>query len=164
MKRAVHAFVILGLALLIHGCEIEQDYEVTVINDTDFDFSVYLDDVFQFRLAAGGSSIITNVDEGRYLIDARVDGEIVAERDLTVNGNVEWTVFVDRYEITIVNETGFEFSVYLDGVFHFSLSPGSAGTITDVSEGTHTIDARDRSEIVASETFFIDEDIEWTVF
>ena len=166
MKRAVYAFVsvIVGLALLGQGCEIEEEYDITVINDTDSDFSVYLDDVLQFKLAVGGSSIIRNVEKGRYIIDARADDKVIAEEVLTVDRNIEWTVYIPRYEITVINETGFEFSVYLDGVFHFSLAPGTAGSITDISEGTHTIDARVGNEIVADETFFVDEDIEWTVY
>ena len=166
MKKAVYAFVsvIIVLTLLVQGCEIEEQYDITVINDTDSGFSVYLDDEFQFRLAMGGSSIIRNVEEGRYIIDARVDGNIIAEEVLTVDRNIEWTVYVPRYEITVVNETGFEFSVYLDGLFHFSLRPGTFGTITDILEGTHTVDARVGNEIVADETFFVDEDIEWTVY
>ncbi len=166
MERAAYSFtfIIIGLTLLIQSCTVVEEYDITVINDTDFDFSVYLDDVVQLKLAAGGMSVIRNVEEGRYTIDARVGNEIIAEERIRVDRDIEWTVFVERYEITVINSTGADFSVYLDGVFQFDLRPGYSRTITGVSEGTHTIDARIFNVIIADETLFIDTDIEWEVY
>lgn len=166
MKKAAYSFtfIIIGLTLLIQSCTVVEEYDITVINDTDFDFSVYLDDDFQFRLGAGGMSVIRNVDEGRYTIDARDGNEIIAEERIRVDRDIEWTVFVERYEITVINSTGADFSVYLDGVFQFDLRPGYSRTITGVSEGTHTIDARIVNVIIADETFFVDSDVEWEVY
>lgn len=166
MKRVVYSFVtiILGLALLAQGCEVIEDYDITVINDTNSDFSVYLDDVLQFKLAAGGSSIISSVEEGRHTLDARDSGGIIAQTTIDVDRDVEWVVYVDTYEITVINDTGSYFSVFLDGIFQFELDSGHSRTILDVSEGEHTVDARVGSEIIAGETFYVDSDMEWTVY
>ena len=144
MKRALYSFtfVILILTLLAQGCEVEEEYDITIINDTNFDFSVYLDDIHQFRLAAGGISTIKSVEAGNHSLDARDSDEIIAEWAIDVDQDIEWRVYVDTFEITVVNETSSYFSVFLDGVFQFELDPGYSRAILGVSEGEHTVDAR----------------------
>jgi len=166
MKRVVYPiiFVILAAVLLMQGCDIIIYYDITVINDTDFGFSVYLDDVLQFRLAAGGISTIHELEEGRHTIDARESGKIIAEEVIHLDHDMEWMVYVATYEITVVNETRSFFSVYLDGIFQFDLESGRSRTLVGISEGEHTIDARVGRDTIASETFFVDQSIEWTVY
>ena len=166
MRRAVYSFtfVIFVLTVLVQGCDVVGEYDVVVFNDTDFDFSVYMDDVLQFRLAPGGNSTIRDVEEGIHTLDARVSGDIIAEKTIDVDADMEWIVYVATYDVTIINSTRSYFSVYLDGLFQFDLNPGDIGTITDVSEGTHTIDARVGDFVIADETFLVDQDTEWEIY
>ena len=166
MKRAAYLsiFAALSLILLSQGCEIEVTYDIEVINDTDYSFSVYLDDEFQFKLAAGGSSTIRNVESGTHSLEARTTSRVVAERVINLNSDMEWTVYVERYEITVFNETGSFFSFYLDGVYQFDLEAGEGITLTDVSEGIHTLEARIGNFVIAEDTVDVDQDIEWEVF
>ena len=166
MKRTAYLsiFVALSLILLSQGCDIEVTYDIEVVNDTDNSFSVYLDDELQFKLAAGGSSIIRNVESGAHSLEARDSTGIVAERLINLNSDMEWTVFVERHEITIFNETASFFSFYLDGVYQFDVEAGEGITVTDVSEGIHTLEARIGDIVIADTTVDVDEDIEWEVF
>ncbi len=166
MKRAAFSFmfVVLGLMLLIQGCDVEVTYDIKVINDTDSSFSVYLDDVLQFKLAAGGSSTIRNVEDGAHTLEARNSSGIVAERVVDLDSDMEWTVFVERYELTVFNEAGLDFAFYLDGVFQFDIEYGEGITLTDVSEGIHTLEARIGDIIIADETVDVNQDLEWEVF
>jgi hypothetical protein len=123
-----------------------------------------MDGVFQFKLAPGGNSIIRDVESGNHSLEARSDDKIIAERVVNVNEDIEWTVYTQTYDITVINETGFRFAFHLDGVFQFHLEPRDMGTITDVLEGIHTLDARIDDDIIAEETISVDRDIEWTVF
>ena len=43
--------------------------------------------------------------------------------------------------ITVTNNSGFAVNVYMDGGFKLSLYRGEAGTITDVSNGNHSLEA-----------------------
>ncbi len=166
MKRAAYlsVFAALSLILLSQGCDFQLTYDIEIINDTDFSFSVYLDDEFQFKLAAGGSSTIRDVDEGAHSLEARTSSGVVAERVINLDSDIEWTVYVARYELTVFNETFSYFSFYLDGVYQFDIDPGDGITLTDVSEGVHTLEARIGDIIIADETLEIDRDIEWEVF
>lgn len=166
MKRStcILAFAVLSLVWLIQGCDIVLTYDIKVINDTDRSFSVYVDDEFQFKLAAGGSSTIRDVEEGNHILEARDSSGIVAERVVDLDSDLEWTVYVARYELTVFNETRFSFSFYLDGVFQSDVEPGEGVTFVDVSEGIHTLEARDGDIIIADETLEIDEDLEWIVY
>jgi len=44
------------------------------------------------------------------------------------------------------------------------LESGRSRTLVGISEGEHTIDARVGRDTIASETFFVDQSIEWTVY
>lgn len=166
MRRTTYFFVsiVFGLALLVQSCEIVVTYDIEVVNDTDSSFSVYLDDEFQFKLGPGGSSTIRDVDPGTHTLEARVLNIVIASRTVELDEDLKWTVYVDRYDVTVVNDTNSGFSVYLDGVFQFDLDPGDRGTITDVSVGVHTLEARIGNSVIADETVDVNQDIEWTVY
>ena len=166
MKRMAYPFIfaVLSLVLLSQGCDFEVTYDIEVINDTDNSFSVYLDNELQFKLAAGGSSTIRNVESGAHDLEARDSSGIVAERVINLDSDMEWTVFVERYEITVFNETGSFFSFYLDGVFQSGLEAGEGIVFTDVSEGIHTLEARIGDIIYADQTVNVNQDMEWEVF
>ena len=166
MKRLVHfpTLIILGLALLIQSCDTMDEHDIAVFNDTDFSFSVYLDGVLQFKLAPGGSKTIKDVEYGSHTLDARVGSEIVAERVVYLDHDIEWTIYVETYDLTVINSTRSAFSVYLDGLLQFELYPGDIGTIANVSEGIHTVDARIGSNVIAEETLKVYQDTEWEVY
>jgi len=166
MRKLVHPCIlmILGLALLLPACDLILEYDITVINDTDSAFSVYLDDDFQFKLASGGRITIRDVDEGRHTLEARDAGVVIAERDVNLDSDIEWTIYTDTYDIEVINDTDFDFSFYLDGVFQFDVGYWESMTVTGVSAGIHTLEARDGNEAIASRTVDLDKNLEWTVY
>lgn len=166
MKKLVYFFAVvaLGIALLIQGCDIESGYNITVFNDTDSAFSVYLDGEFQFRLGANGSSIIKDVSGGSHRLEARDELGVVAEDTIELDEDIDWVVSIEKYEVEVVNETKLKLSVYMDGIFQFELPAGDSKNIIDVPAGTHTFDARVGNDIIASKTFDVDGYIEWIVY
>jgi len=156
-------YVILGLVLLIQGCDIVE-YDITVFNDTDFDFSVYLDGEFQFKLGPGGSSVIKAVSSGTHTLEAISGDEVIAEETIDLTENIEWTVFIPRYNLKVINNTNSMLSIYLDGIYQLDISPRNSKIITGISEGTHTVDARIGKNIVASKNLNINQDIEWNIY
>lgn len=166
MRKFVYLciLIILGLALLFPACDFILEYDITVINDTDDSFSVYLDDDFQFRLASGGKITIKDVDEGRHRLEARDAGVVIAERNVTLDSDIEWTIYVDTYDIEVINDTDYDFSFYLDGVYQFDVGYWESFTVTGVSAGGHTLEARVGNEVIASRTVDLDNDLEWTVY
>lgn len=167
MKKANSAllYASLGLILIfVQGCDFDVTYDITVINDTNFSFSIYLDDVLQFKLASGGVSTIKNVDSGSHALEARTGSDIVAERFVNLNSDLEWTVYMETYELTVCNDTDQYFSFYLDGVFQSEVEAGECMIFTDVSAEVHTLEAKDGNYVIADETFEIDKDTEWSVY
>ena len=157
-------FIMLALMFFAQGCDFTVTYDIDIINDTNSSFSVYLDDEFQFKLAAGGSSTIRNVDSGSHLLEARSGNIVVAERSINLDSDLEWTVYTENYELTVCNDTRSYFSFYLDGVYQGDVEAGECIIFTDVSAELHTLEARVGDIIIADDTFDIDEDLEWTVF
>jgi hypothetical protein len=162
MKGNIHSFiyVILGLVLLTQGCDV-LEYDVTVINDTDFTFSVYLDGNFQSQLRPGGSAVIKGVESGVHSLEAIVGNEVIAEKTVNLNEDMEWLVYVERYNITVTNQTDLRLSIYLDDSYQLEAPPFSSKMIYGVSEGTHTLEARVGGDIIANRNFYLDKDTEW---
>ena len=167
MKRSVYSFtlVIFILALLVQGCDIFLDeYDIRIINDTNFEFSVYLDGVSQFRLDPGSRATIEDVEGGVHTLKAKVDGEVIAERTTDVDENIEWTVYVETYDIEVINDTDFDFDIYLDSVFQFELEFWDSGVIENVLEGDHILEALIDDAVIAERDIYLDEDLEWTIY
>jgi len=104
------------------------------------------------------------VEDGVQILEARTSSGVVAERVVDLDSDMEWTVFVERYELTVFNEAGLDFAFYLDGVFQFDIESGEGITLTDVSEGVHTLEARIGDIVIADETVDVNQDLEWEVF
>ena len=166
MRKIAHLCIlaILGLAILIPACDFLLEYDITVINDTDTSFSVYLDDDFQFKLAPGGRITIRDVSSGDHYLEARDGDFVVAERSIDLDSDLEWTIYVDTYSITVINDTDYDFSFYLDGVYQFEVGYWDYMIVTDVKEGNHTLEARVGNETVATRNTYLDSDLEWTVY
>lgn len=165
MRRIIYSFtyVILGLVLLItQGCDV-LEYDITVINDTDFSFSVYLDGEFQAQLEPGRSVVISGVESGIHDLEAAVGDEVVAENTIDLEEDLEWIVYIEEYDITVTNQTDLNLSIYLDDYYQFGSPPMSSKTIHGVSEGSHILEARIGGDIITSKKFYLDQDIEWSI-
>jgi len=167
MRRPICSFIfsIFVLALLLQACDFLLDeYDIKVINDTGFEFAVYIDDKYQFRLGPGSNSIIESVESGTHTLDARIGDQIITERTLDLDSHIEWTIYVDTYDIKVINATDFKLSIYLDDVLQFELGEWDTATIEGVVEGIYAIDARTDGQVIADRAISVDQDIEWTIY
>jgi hypothetical protein len=130
-------------------------------NDTDFTFSVYLDGSLQSQLRPGGSTVIKAVESGVHTLEAMVGNEVIAEKTVNLSEDIEWVVYVQRYNITVTNQTDMRLSIYLDDSYQLESPPFSSKMIYGVSEGSHTLEARVGGDIIANRNFYLDKDTEW---
>jgi len=167
MRRSICSFIfsVLVLVLCVQACDFFlREYDIKVINDTDFEFEVYIDDIYQFSLDPGSTATIGRVKSGSHALEARVRDRIVADRIVDLDSNMKWTVYVDTYDIKVINDTDYELSIYLDNVFQFELGVWDTATIAGVSGGVYAIDARSDGRIIADRVLTVDKDINWTIY
>ena len=95
MKRLSFYILFIFIILASQGCDLKDvvySHDIRIVNDTRYNFSVYLDDAFQFTLESGSSATIEDVEEGYHTIEARVWGVAIASRTVNLYQNIEWTV------------------------------------------------------------------------
>jgi len=75
---------------------------------------------------------------------------------------------LDTYEIEVVNDSGYDVTIYLDDEYQFYLESGESATISSVSGGDHTLEATVDiilwESVIAERTFDLDSDITWTIY
>ena len=99
MKRFFcYVFITTAIILIFQCCgpyddmETYYSYDIKIVNDTRYNFSVYLDNVFQFSLESDGIATIEDVKGGTHTISAKVWGVTIASRTINLNQDTEWTV------------------------------------------------------------------------
>lgn len=72
----------------------------------------------------------------------------------------------DGYDITVENDAWLfgTCDIYLDGNFQFTLDVGESGIIENVTDGEHTITAKDyENDVIAKGTFDLESSINWSL-
>ena len=68
-------------------------YSLTVINKTDSAFSFYFDSEYKFDIEPMEQKTLSGIASKQYLLEAKVNGEILAKRRTRFDSDVEWIVY-----------------------------------------------------------------------
>lgn len=163
MRKAVYSctLTILGFVLLLPACDLTDEYDITIWNDTSSNLSIFLDGSRLTEIAAGGRITIRDVEAGDHSLEAKKAGVIIETISFDLDDDMEWDVHT--YAIRVINDTDYDISLYLDGIYQYDLDNWDSMTITNVLPGSHTLQAKDGDFIVGERNVYLDSDIEWTI-
>ena len=163
MRKAVYSctLTILGFVLLLPACDLTEEYDITIWNDTSSNLSIFLDGSFLTEIAAGGRITIRDVEAGNHDLEAKKAGVIIETISFDLDDDIEWDVHT--YNIRVINDTDYDISLYIDGIYQYDLDNWDSRTITNVLPGSHTLQAKDGDFIVCERDVYLDSDIEWTI-
>lgn len=152
---------ILGFVLLLPACDLTEEYDITIWNDTSSSLSIYLDGSRLAEIAAGGRITIRDVEAGNHSLEAKKAGVIIETVSFDLDEDIEWDVHT--YDIIIINDTDYDILLYIDGIYKYDLDSWDSMTITNVLPGSHTLQAKDGDFIVGERNVDLNRDIEWTI-
>lgn len=121
---------------------------ITITNDYGEALDIYLDEILQFMLAYEESKDIEDVSLDTHRLEAKNVGtdQVVDWYDfeITAVDNYFWIVD-DPADINVINNSGFQLKIYMDGQYQFDLADEENRWILDVSRSEHLLKA-DKAE------------------
>lgn len=121
---------------------------ITITNDYGEALDIYLDGILQFMLAHEESKDIEDISLDTHRLEARKVGtdQVVDWYDfeITAVGNYFW-IADDPADINVINNSGFQLKIYMDGQYQFDLADEENRWILDVSRGEYLLKA-DKAE------------------
>ena len=96
MRKAVCSctLTILGFVLLLPACDLTEEYDITIWNDTSSNLSIFLDGSFLTEIAASGRITIRDVEAGNHDLEAKKAGVIIE----TISFDLDVLKIYEEYE------------------------------------------------------------------
>lgn len=164
--------LVLSLFISIFSCKTptvpdDGEADIIIFNRYGESLNIHMNGSFLWVLDDSQNVEIDNIALGKYTFEARKidDSRVVntAEFDVTERTDYVWEIG-DPADISIINASGKDLQIFMDGAYQFELLDGDDRMIPDVPHGPHFLKAvrSDNGLDYISITMNIERDLDYT--